>query len=197
MSGLCPAGWLNEQSITKHWFQFVRTCPYSWATCRNTTCAAYSINSLLLTSCKIECVEVESTRYPSLRNFTWQREVTTMHLGHHCDIWQILKYKRTCCFFIRKYTKIQVSWCFHWLYSARGPQIVGRGPNLGRQTYHPVSWNNSNLRFKFSILIRQYKWNHLLFHGLSLMQFCARKLLLSIEYFYNKGNYFSENYMLT
>jgi len=24
-NGLCPAGWLNEQSITKHWFQSVRT----------------------------------------------------------------------------------------------------------------------------------------------------------------------------
>jgi len=32
---LCPAGWLNEQSVTKHWFQSVRTCPYSWATDRN------------------------------------------------------------------------------------------------------------------------------------------------------------------
>jgi len=27
--------WLSEQSITKHWFQSVRTCPYSWATGRN------------------------------------------------------------------------------------------------------------------------------------------------------------------
>ena len=35
MNSLCPAGWLNEQSITKHWFQSVRTCPYSWATGRN------------------------------------------------------------------------------------------------------------------------------------------------------------------
>ena len=34
-NGLCPAGWLNEQSITKHWFQSVRTCPYSWANGRN------------------------------------------------------------------------------------------------------------------------------------------------------------------
>jgi len=23
VNGLCPAGWLNEQSITKHWFQSV------------------------------------------------------------------------------------------------------------------------------------------------------------------------------
>ena len=35
VNGLCPARWLNEQSITKHWFQSVRTCPYSWATGRN------------------------------------------------------------------------------------------------------------------------------------------------------------------
>ena len=37
VNGLCPAGWLNEQSITKHWFQSIRTCPYSWATGRNST----------------------------------------------------------------------------------------------------------------------------------------------------------------
>ena len=37
VNGLCPAGWLNEQSITKHWFQSVRTCPYSCATGRNST----------------------------------------------------------------------------------------------------------------------------------------------------------------
>ena len=35
VNGLCPAIWLKEQSITKHWFQSVRTCPYSWATGRN------------------------------------------------------------------------------------------------------------------------------------------------------------------
>jgi len=37
VNGLCPAGWLNEQSITKHWFQSVHTCPYSWATGRKTS----------------------------------------------------------------------------------------------------------------------------------------------------------------
>ena len=36
VNALPPAGWLKEQSITKHWFQSVRTCPYSWATGRNT-----------------------------------------------------------------------------------------------------------------------------------------------------------------
>ena len=35
VNGLCPAGWINEQSITKRWFQSVHTCPYSWATGRN------------------------------------------------------------------------------------------------------------------------------------------------------------------
>jgi len=35
VDGLCPGGWINEQSITLRWFQSVRTCPYSWATDRN------------------------------------------------------------------------------------------------------------------------------------------------------------------
>jgi len=35
VNGLYRAVWLNEQSVTKHWFQYVRTCPYSWATGRN------------------------------------------------------------------------------------------------------------------------------------------------------------------
>jgi len=34
---LCPAGWLKEQSITKHWFQSVRTRSYSWTTGRNSS----------------------------------------------------------------------------------------------------------------------------------------------------------------
>jgi len=44
------------------------------------------------------------------------------------------------------------------------------------------SRNNLNLHFKFAILIRQNKYNHvgLLFHMLTFVQFCARKLLLSI-----------------
>ena len=42
VNGLCPAGGLNEQSITKHWFQSVRTCPYSWATGRNNSHNKYS-----------------------------------------------------------------------------------------------------------------------------------------------------------
>jgi len=36
VNGLCPAEWLTEQSITKHWLQSVGTCPYSWAAGRNT-----------------------------------------------------------------------------------------------------------------------------------------------------------------
>jgi len=44
VNGLCPAGWLNEQSITKHWFQSVRTCPYSWATNSCMRQNAYHLN---------------------------------------------------------------------------------------------------------------------------------------------------------
>jgi len=36
MNGLCPAGWLDEQSIAMRWFHSIRTCPHSWATGRNT-----------------------------------------------------------------------------------------------------------------------------------------------------------------
>jgi len=46
---------------------------------------------------------------------------------------------------------------------SKGPQIVGRDPNLGRETFDPGSRNNLNLHFKFSFLIRQNKCNHLLF----------------------------------
>ena len=44
VNGLCPSGLLNEQYITKHWFQSVRTSPYSWATGRNTGNAASPAN---------------------------------------------------------------------------------------------------------------------------------------------------------
>jgi len=37
---------LNEQSITKHLFQSVRTCPYSWATGRKTLLANPTNNKL-------------------------------------------------------------------------------------------------------------------------------------------------------
>jgi len=36
VNSLYPAGWLSEQSITKHWFRSVRICTYSWATGCNT-----------------------------------------------------------------------------------------------------------------------------------------------------------------
>jgi len=42
VNGLRPAGWLTEKSITKHWFQSVRTCPHSWATGRNNTISGNS-----------------------------------------------------------------------------------------------------------------------------------------------------------
>jgi len=58
-----------------------------------------------------------------------------------------------------------------------------KGPQLGRENFHSVSRNNSNLHFKFTILIRQNKWNHLLFYARSFIQFCARKFLLSIVVF--------------
>jgi len=58
----------------------------------------------------------------------------------------------------------------------RGPQIVGRDPNLGRETFHSGSRNNLN--FECAILIRQHKYNHLLFYVLSFTQFYARKVLL-------------------
>ena len=45
VNGLSPAGWLNEQSITKHWFQSVRTCPYSWATGRNSISCSWGFDT--------------------------------------------------------------------------------------------------------------------------------------------------------
>ena len=62
----------------------------------------------------------------------------------------------------------------------RGPQIVGRDSNSGRETFHTGSRNNLNLHFKFAIIVRQNICNRLLFYVLSFIQFCARKLLLSI-----------------
>ena len=92
---------------------------------------------------QINSVEVESGRYLWIWNFTWQREVTMMHLGHHCDAWQTWKYKRTCCFFIRKYAKIWISWCLRWLYSTGAPKQwvetqmwVARLSTLG----HEIIW---------------------------------------------------------
>jgi len=55
VNGLCAVGWLNEQSITKQWFQSVRTRPYSWATGRNTipNCQLFFDASVLCLSTKI------------------------------------------------------------------------------------------------------------------------------------------------
>jgi len=53
--------------------------------------------------------------------------------------------------------------------------------NVGREVFHCAgSRNNVNLCFKFAIAIRQNKCNHLLLYMLSFIQFCERKLLLSI-----------------
>jgi len=55
VNGLCPAGWLNEQSITKHSFQSVRICPYSWATgCNSSNKNRSSSQKLVHTSAKQE-----------------------------------------------------------------------------------------------------------------------------------------------
>jgi len=64
----------------------------------------------------------------------------------------------------------------------QGSANSGSRPKFGRETFHSVSRNNLNLHFKFAILIRQKKYGHLglLFHVLSFIQFCARKLLLPI-----------------
>jgi len=51
---------------------------------------------------------------------------------------------------------------------------------VGRETFHSGSRNYFNLDFKFAIVIRQNKRNRLQFYALSFIQFCARKLLLSI-----------------
>jgi len=61
----------------------------------------------------------------------------------------------------------------------RVPQLVGRDPNLGREILHSASRNNLNLYFKFAFLIKSDNLG-LLFHVLSFIQFCARKLLLPI-----------------
>jgi len=53
---------------------------------------------------------------------------------------------------------------------------------VGRETFHSGSQNIFNLHFKFAILIKENKCNHLLFYVLSFIQFCARKLLLPIVF---------------
>ena len=67
------------------------------------------------------------------------------------------------------------------VFYVRGPQIVDCNPKLCRDIFHSGSRNNLDLHFKFAILIKQNKCNHLLFHVLSFIQFCASKLLLSIN----------------
>jgi len=53
VNGLCPAGWLKEQSVTKHWFQSVRACPYSWATGRNNIESSWSGNRNIMSEIAI------------------------------------------------------------------------------------------------------------------------------------------------
>jgi len=40
------------------------------------------------------------------------------------------------------------------MHYTRGPQILGRDPNLGCENFHSGSRNNLNIHFKFAILIR-------------------------------------------
>ena len=82
---------------------------------------------------------------------------------------------------------------------AKGPQIVGRDPNLCHETFHSGSWKNLILHFKFTILITQNKYNHLLFYVLSFTQFRAKNCYC--QYcswnWYLSVKYFPQNYMLT
>jgi len=68
----------------------------------------------------------------------------------------------------------------HLVFKSRGLQILNRDPNLGYETFHSWSRNNLNLHFKFAIVIRQNKCNHLVCYAQCFIQFCARKFLLSI-----------------
>ena len=77
----------------------------------------------------------------------------------------------------------------------QGPQIVDR------ETFHSGSRNNLNFHFKFAILIRQNKCDHLglLFYVLSFIQFCALKLLLPIvglvlKFIFNYRVFFTKLY---
>ena len=60
VNGLCPAGWLNQQSITKHWFQSVRTCPYSWATGRNSSMSCWARHATNYYSIRVRATRCDS-----------------------------------------------------------------------------------------------------------------------------------------
>jgi len=67
---LCPARWLNEQSITKHWFQSVRTCPYSWATGRNNSTVCLLTVTVLHYFCEVVFVRISQIRLLHLSGFS-------------------------------------------------------------------------------------------------------------------------------
>ena len=56
-------------------------------------------------------------------------------LLRHCNAWQNFKCKGGCSLFVRKYTKVRILWCLHWLSSAIGREdmagIVSKTINLG------------------------------------------------------------------
>jgi len=95
-----------------------------------------------------------------------------------------------------------VVWQIFYVHSSSSFAILDTveqgSPHLGRETFRFGSQNNLNLLFKFAILIRQNKFNNLLFYMLNFVQFCARKLPLSIvlkRLIFMK--FFPHNYMLT
>jgi len=59
----------------------------------------------------------------------------------------------------------------------RGPQIVGRDSNLGRETFNSGSRNNLHSHLKFYIPIKQNKCDYLglLLYVLSFIQFCVQE----------------------
>jgi len=82
---------------------------------------------------------------------------------------------------------------------SRGPQTRGCDPNLVRETFNSESRKNLNLHSKFVIRISQDKCNHLPFHVLRFIEFCARKLLLVIVVLnvISTYQYLPQNHMLT
>ena len=90
VNGLCPAGKLNEQSITKHWFQSVRTCPYSCATGRNSGSSNPPKNG---NRGGIEQNLAERFKYEKLACWVWKilllniptHKVPLQHIKHPCN----------------------------------------------------------------------------------------------------------------
>ena len=85
VNGLCPARWLNEQSITTHWFQSVRICPYGWATGRNTTKGQQERSHVMITLC---CLGL-----PGIIYFSASFDINLWWLSHHfAMLWYLYHY---------------------------------------------------------------------------------------------------------